>query len=78
MISISSIPTGWLQGYWAWVICSPFIEKTEKAIDEKQARQLEEKIMKNDLNFDDFHNAASKHKENRVHGQDHVDASYTQ
>lgn len=31
-----------------------FIEKTEKIIDEKQARHFEEKILKNDLNFDDF------------------------
>ncbi len=31
-----------------------FIEKTEKVIDEKQARHLEEKMLKNDLDFDDF------------------------
>jgi signal recognition particle subunit SRP54 len=31
-----------------------FIEKTEKVIDEKQARHFEEKMLKNDLDFDDF------------------------
>ncbi|MCL6087944.1 MAG: signal recognition particle protein [Actinobacteria bacterium] len=30
------------------------IEKTEKIIDEKKARQLEEKIYKSELNFEDF------------------------
>jgi signal recognition particle subunit SRP54 len=47
-------PDRWRPEYWAWATVMTLIEKAQSSVDEKKARQLEQKLKKNAFTLTDL------------------------